>query len=445
MTINRLILIGAAFLLLCLSFVSEFDNVRGELIPLQVVYDKILGRLRGVDLIVIGCIILLFINKKSGNARTSLANGIHSLIAPGLLFCAAIVASLYLGQRSGAENLFFDWRALALGVLLYCGLVGSIRGERDARTLIKLHTSILLIAALFYLGRFFLGGGVLVEESGGLVTVFDGPIVDALLLQALYSSARGMSARGSSAIVPYLWAGSTITCVILSLRRSLYVALFVGVVTVVGASLPTIRARSARMALLAVFGGATTVAALIFGGDRIVQRTMSMNLLSPERSVYSSTNNDHIGELLDAWDAIQEGPIVGIGLGNRFASNRIASWKRESAIVHNAILHVWLFYGFLGLISYLLFHYRLFRLVGRLVTSIPSGHSRAYAAAVLGWMMGRFVSSLFFAVWPYGFLQTMIHYALAVSIICARRERRVRPPMLGVFGDAGARVVGLVQ
>src|SRR5439155_5279924 len=91
------------------------------------------------------------------------------------------------------------------------------------------------------------------------------------------------------------------------------------------------------------------------------RRAQSLNPLADSSSPYATTNEDHVGDVLDAFDQVKSHPILGIGLGRAYKTYRISEWKTESVEVHNGLLHVWVFYGLLGLLAYLLFHSSLFR------------------------------------------------------------------------------------
>ena len=82
-----------------------------------------------------------------------------------------------------------------------------------------------------------------------------------------------------------------------------------------------------------------------------------MDSFSPtSESVYSTTNQDHLNDLLEAWEEIRASPIVGLGIGRFYETPLLTPWKETSFEVHNALLQVWLKFGLIGLIAFLGFH-----------------------------------------------------------------------------------------
>ena len=70
-------------------------------------------------------------------------------------------------------------------------------------------------------------------------------------------------------------------------------------------------------------------------------------------------------------DQVHRHPVMGIGLGRSFQTQRIRDWKEESVMVHNAPLHVWLKYGLMGLVCYVWFHVALFRWLDQRLRAPP--------------------------------------------------------------------------
>ena len=166
-----------------------------------------------------------------------------------------------------------------------------------------------------------------------------------------------------------------------------------------------------------------SVAAML--GPSFYERMQSMDFTQDERE-FSQGNPDHVGEVLDAWEQVQQHPVMGIGLGHSFETARIQGWKEESVMVHNAPLHVWLKYGLWGLGCYLWFHAVMLRWL-RARMKAESVHNRreeplsftsAFTAAALCFLAAQFVVSLGFMPWPYSSLQstTLIAFVLAVAM-----------------------------
>jgi O-antigen ligase len=164
--------------------------------------------------------------------------------------------------------------------------------------------------------------------------------------------------------------------------------------------------------------------------SRLVTRVLSMDPMAsgtPE----AATNAGHIGDLLDAWDAIKASPILGVGQGKPYATSRIVAWKTESWMVHNAPLHVWVRYGILGLLAFFWWHAAYFRHLDRLRRrwrALRDDDARATSAlllAVLCWSAGVFVIALFFSEWSYSSLQRMVLIGTLWGLTLHRSIRQV--------------------
>jgi O-antigen ligase len=151
-------------------------------------------------------------------------------------------------------------------------------------------------------------------------------------------------------------------------------------------------------------------------------RAESMNPLA-DRSTYAVTNADHVGDVLDALDVVKEHPVLGVGLGRPYRTNRIRDWKTESWEVHNGLVHVWVFYGLLGLIAYISFHVSLFRWLKRLQATQPDPRVRAFCQAGLAYVIGQFGVSCAFSPWFYGSLQAdvLIFFVLGSLLFLHQR------------------------
>jgi O-antigen ligase len=117
---------------------------------------------------------------------------------------------------------------------------------------------------------------------------------------------------------------------------------------------------------------------------------------------------------------VREHPIMGIGLGMPYETFRITEWKAESYMVHNAIVHVWLFYGLFGLIVYLWYHFNLFRWLMRFRQSTDR-RVAAIGGASLAYLAAQFAITWGFTPWPYSQTQEdIVIFFLIGALICVR-------------------------
>jgi O-antigen ligase len=237
--------------------------------------------------------------------------------------------------------------------------------------------------------------------------------LNAAVLLALFALRFGP--QETSSLRKIWWGivgGSASLLVLLSFRRSFWAELAIGAL---------ILAALRRKRRLVAFGLIVVVAALVagLGGDRVYQRVKSMNPFVPGQAEYTSDNEDHVNEVLDAIDQVQQTPILGIGLGKMFRTPRTSDWKAESWGVHNGLLHAWLLYGLLGLVAYLWFHVSLFRWLHRLQQLNVEPRVRSLAQVALAYLIGPFLVSFGFSPWLYGALNndTLVAFILGSLLV----------------------------
>jgi hypothetical protein len=411
-------------------------------------YRASVGPLRVVDVLLLAILAMhAFVWAIS---RTRRLHFPHFLALPGLGFLTAIATAMIYGALHAGTNLFFDWRALALGVGMYGVFAMWAQTPAQARTAMCLFAGYIALRICLIYASFLMGGGDLI--LGVRIPVFDGPTLSAIVFTGVLG--LWMSDYAGGAWRKLVWASlSAAACVLVLLcfRRTFWTEL--GIATALVLLLQ--KRRRGRRLLLAI-ATVVTVAAML--GPNFYERMRSMDFTTNE-SEFSQGNPDHVGEVLDAWEQVQRGPWLGIGLGRSYPTLRIQDWKEESVMVHNAPLHVWLKYGVMGLGCYVWFHVALFRWLGRrCATAAHSGRTEVCAefeqprtltlrlqpfpfktssidpfqplsqpvqsvdqpwmGAALAYLAAQFVVSLGFTPWPYSSVQStiLIAFILAVSI-----------------------------
>lgn len=411
-----------------LILLPEYVQGLGDPESKSALYRVTLGPLRMIDILVLGLIAVHGV-AWAGSRRMRLRVP-RELVFPGLGFMAAIAIAMIYGGLHGGDNLFFDWRALALGVGLYVVFAMWVQSPAEADWAVRLFAGFMALrVGLIFIDFARDGGDVVV---GVRIPVFDGPTLSAIVFAAILGLCLcdASSRRGRS----LLWGGLSAACyvlVLLCFRRTFWTEL--GVATLL--LLLIQKVRRGRKLLLAT---AATVAVAATLGPLFFERMQSMDFTQDDTE-FSQGNPDHVGEVLDAWEQVQQHPLMGIGLGRSFETARIEGWKEESVMVHNAPLHVWLKYGLLGLGCYLCFHAGVFRLLWARVNAggsraaTPPMHrptngkdeavpfhpsTSAFAYAALCFLAAQFVVSLGFMPWPYSSLQstTLIAFMLAVAM-----------------------------
>jgi hypothetical protein len=362
------------------------------------IYDQIWGNFRVVDALLFGIGTIHFLLMTI--VRRSWIKIPAAMSRPAaVMFCALLLGALH-GRLNGGTHIFFDWREFVLAVFMIPVFAYWIRTERELLLAAKLFCSIMAVRAVYIILAYVMGGGVTDVIAGVRTPFFDGPTVSHIGLMGLIGFRLRQVATNT--IERYYWLATALVgylFVLVCFRRVYWGELFVGTFILV--------LLNRRMILKNMFLILFSVAiALAIAGGMIYQRLANVTPTASD-PVYAATNLDHLNDVLDAFEHVREHPIVGIGVGVPYETFRILAWKTESWGVHNAILHVWLLYGLFGLLTYLWFHFRLFRWL-RVQSRVGTGKLSAFAQLTFAFVVAQFLMTLGFAPWPYGSLQNML-------------------------------------
>ena len=386
--------------------------------PSSIIYDKAIGGFRWIDLIIILFIVgtVLLARRKCRPWAVP-----RPIVMPALLFLGALLFSIYYGWSQGGTNLFFDWRGIALSVGLVVVFGYWVNTPSALRSAIRVFLVVFTVRAVWILLSYVFGGGVIAAVSGVRLPLFDGSTLSISCLAAILSIRFWLEEPRFIARLGYLLSALLANfLVVICFRRTFWMELFIASVILLYPN------RKLRLFGAAVLMIGLTIA-IVTVPDVFIERIKSFNVLAgDEASDYAETNMGHVGDLLDAWDQIQEHPITGIGQGSAYDTVRIVEWKTESWMVHNAALHVWLRYGILGLMAYFWFHFRLLKWI-RGVKYGTDRRVRAFAEASFAYLTAVFVVSLGFAPWPYG--QTQSCVAVAYLLGCLFALQKFRDPL----------------
>jgi len=383
-------------LIFSLLWFREFSSADG---PRSFLYLESWGGFRLADFLMLGLVYfhLLWIL----GTRQPLPKIPRILKKPAPLFLAALGISLSWGVYQGGSHVYFDWRNIFLGVGL------ALMFSCWIRTPTALHEAVYIFAAMmgllvFYAWAGYLAGtrGVLTVIPGLSTPLYDGPTLSAAVLLVLLAFRFAPLENSFFRKTGWVIVGSaTFLLVLLSFRRTIWAELAIGALVL---------AALQKKRRIVLFASIVVAFAFILGlgGQRVYQRVESMNPFAAGQSEYTSTNEDHVNDVLDALDQVKQDPLLGIGLGRTYRTPRISDWKAESWGVHNGLLHVWLLYGLLGLVAYLWLHASLFRWLNRLQAARSDPRARAFAQVGLAYLVGPFLVSFAFSPWPYGAFNT---------------------------------------
>lgn len=401
-TVGRSLIVG---LLASVIFLPEFAR-DGTSNAGMTAYTKVLGGFRYVD---VGILVLLVFHLAAlGCRRAAVTRVPRSLRTPGIAFLACIAAAMYYGKVHGGHNLFFDWRGLALGLILYVVWSCWLRGWPNVRSaLLVFATYVAIRIALLY--ALFLAG---YSENllGVAIPIFDGPVLSCIVFAGLLAfSYQESEIRPRRKLLWRCLAASAYLIVVICFRRTYWGEL------AIGTSILLLLQKRNLVRNILLLAGMLAAAVMILGAP-FSSRMQSFDL-TQDNTQFSADNSDHLFDLVDAWSQVRQSPVTGIGLGTSYSTWHIKRWKTESVMVHNAPLHVWLKYGLAGLCCYLWFHVVLLRWLYR-TSRTAAGEPRSFLTAAFAYITAQFVVTLGFAPWPYSELQltTLLSFIVAAAV-----------------------------
>jgi hypothetical protein len=320
---------------------------------------------------------------------------------------AVIGLAIVVGILNNSPELFADWRnfvVMALVVVFASKWTATQDWRRFAIADLAIAYGVLAVPTLI---RFATDTSPTL--LGVRTTTFDGSTLYtacfAAVAAAWYSLNPGFG-FGQGRLRALKAAGIAASLlVLLSFRRSFWLAWIVGVAVVV---LLTLRSR--RIQGIRIYVATTTIAVLLtvttiaIGTEEVIGRVESF--LPGSNSRYAATNQDHINDVLDAWRVVASNPILGLGIGRHYETELITDWKAESFEVHNAVLHVWLKFGLAGAVIYVLFHFGLVRVANRSFLTVP----------ISGFLVGELAATLF-GTWPYGSFQMSVFHGVLIACL----------------------------
>lgn len=370
------------------EFVHEGNGAAGSF-----VYSKAAAGFRFIDLGILG---LFFIHLTAlACTRRHIVRFPRALVVPGLAFLFCIVAGVTYGSRHGGSNVFFDWRALALGICLFFVWAFWIRTPFYVASAMRLFATYMAMRIVILYALYLTGRG---ETLFGLpVPIFDGPALSAIVFTALLAFRYQESVTRS--LHRHLWmalAAAACLIVLLCFRRTYWGELAIGTGTLL------LLQQRQRVRNLVLIGTMLCLAAIMLGKP-FAARVQSLDFMQRDGD-FSADNSDHLHDLQDAWDQVRQSPLMGIGLGTAYPTWRIRNWKNESVMVHNAPIHVWLKYGAAGLICYLWFHVALLHWL-YVRAKYAAGNRGAFLSVAFAYLTAQFVVTLGFVPWPYSELQ----------------------------------------
>lgn len=406
-----------------LSYLRESPGPDG--LP-HAIFGRAVGGVRIADVLIVLYLLFLICTARGFSPARPSGRVLGAILLAG----GAISASVLVGLANGYWNVFYDWRSVLLAALVAACTSGLVRTRGDVDLAIR---AVVLVGGVFataLLVGFALGGGPTSQDLGH-TPLSDGGSLWVLSFVALLGLACWLE-RSTSDWLVILSSLSALLLVLLAFRRTFWVVTAVGIAVTI-----LIAGRGAhRIRLTAVAASIFLLVLLLAGPERVIGRFESFDPGANDQA-YASTNADHLNDIREAWSVVKAHPLTGIGLGVGYESPLTRSWKAQSFGVHNALLHVWVFYGILGVVAYLtgnavvLLELRRMRAAVLARAETSDSLVKPFVTSLIAWLIGTLFVGLFFSPWPYGSFQVMMFLGIAwgLGLRVSWLTRRGWPPV----------------
>jgi len=314
-------------------------------------YDALPGPLGPIDVLLFALIAGVALRVTSGG-ETFRTPGL--LLLPLLLFAAAVATGLVTGFAGDPDPaaLTGSLRDLFTLAVLPFLVVNVLTTQRDIQLGLMLLFALVVYKTATGATGYVLGIGRVVE---GTVLTYYSPTANLLLLGFVFAV---LGAPFSGIRLPkFVWcvAPVALAVLILSFRRSFWIALVIGVVIVV------LVATGRRGRALLIPAGAVLIAAVVFSfttlartqsDSPVVQRVQS---LSPSQVQTKAYERYRLDEQRNVWAEITRHPLTGVGLGVPWRARYPLAITFPGArdYSHAIVLWYWLKLGLIGVLAYI--------------------------------------------------------------------------------------------
>lgn len=337
-------------ILVCIVVLVETDSEGFLGVPQF--YTALPGPLRLTDVLVLALAAGVTLRVTSGG-ETLRTPGQMSL--PLLLFTAAVAMGVIVGLAGDTDPSAFggSLRDLLSLPLLPLLVVNVLTTRRDIELGLGLVFALVVVKTAVGAAGYALGVGRVVE---GTVLTYYAPTANLLLLTFVLATLAFPFARAQLPRLVWWVAPAAFAVLILSFRRSFWIALVLGAVVVI----LVVTGRQGRALLIPA--GAMLLAALAFSvstlantrsDSPVVQRVQS---LSPSQLQGSAYERYRLDEQRSVLAEIAERPFTGIGVGVPWRARYPLAITFPGArdYSHVVILWYWLKLGLIGVLAYVL-------------------------------------------------------------------------------------------
>jgi O-Antigen ligase len=277
------------------------------------------------------------------------------LIVPLAILALAMIVGVVVGHAAGGSLRFVITSEYTLAYLLFLPLA-VVNLDLDQRQMTRLlggAMALAIVKSVVGLVEFASHAGPMVEGVSGL-TYYE-PTANWLILIALLS----LVVAGVTRVKPPLWMilGSPLlaSCLLLSYRRSFWIAAVLGLLLILLLGTTTLGRRQLAAAGLAVIAGIWLLGSVHFQSQSPLAKRVTS--LAPTKIEASAEDSYRLDERANVLSEIREHPITGLGMTIPWAATArtlsLESGGELREYVHFAALWFWLKLGVLGLCAYI--------------------------------------------------------------------------------------------
>jgi len=319
--------------------------------PMTRLYDDLIRGLTPLDgLVALAVAATAFDVVRSGRGLRLPATLAYALGIVTLALCAGVVVTQAGG--SSISDAVLDGRIVTYLIVLPIAIVNLDLSEATATRLI--HGAVALAIAKAVLGLLALGAGISTEiEAGASLTYYE-PTANWLILVALLGVLAALLTGSRPPLWMLLGTPLMVACLVLSYRRSFWIAAIVGLLLLLLLALATPRGRRVVVPAVALVAIAIWVLGSI---DFQAQTPLTKRVesLNPTRLETNAEDRYRIDERVNVIAEIRAQPLSGLGFEEGWsAAARPLPVEHVDGrrYVHFALLWWWLKLGVLGALAY---------------------------------------------------------------------------------------------
>lgn len=283
-----------------------------------------------------------------------------AIVAGCALALMALIAGIVTGHDAGTRATLLWDGALPLVALvaLPFAVHATLYSDARLRTALLVGLCLTVLKAVLGLVSIATGAGspqALGGENVGTRLTYYEPVANWLCLLVLLAGIAALQRRVR--LPAWAWAAMPLVTasLLLSYRRSFWLATILGLVVVLALGTSKIQFRLAVPTLACV--ALLTWATLSLGnlqeplGGAVTERAQS---LSPTKVAANAQDRYRLDERANALEEIRDHPVTGLGIGVPWRARHPLALEHGRQYVHFALLWFWLKFGLLGAMAYVI-------------------------------------------------------------------------------------------